>query len=181
MTIMLFGVSNVGKTTTAKRLAEKLHYRFYDMDEETVKRWEYESLEDFVNTGTLEERDEFRGNVLRSIMKDVSDKVISITPISYPQYISDSLNRTDVITIELRDTPENIFDRLVFSDENDIVYKDDAYKEKYRKYYMHEIEEDLKWYGQVNEIIPNKYDMDGQSPEEIVEGIMQQYLSDLNK
>lgn len=53
MTIYLFGVSNVGKTTTGELLAEKLGYVFYDLDEE-VKKYFNVTLEEFVNTGTLE-------------------------------------------------------------------------------------------------------------------------------
>lgn len=34
MTIMLFGVSNVGKTTTGEILARKLGFEFYDIDAE---------------------------------------------------------------------------------------------------------------------------------------------------
>ena len=56
MTIYLFGVSNVGKTTTGELLAEKLGYVFYDLDDE-VKRYYDMTLEEFVNTGRLEERD----------------------------------------------------------------------------------------------------------------------------
>ena len=53
MTIYLFGVSNVGKTTTGELLAEKLGYVFYDLDDE-VKRYYDMTLEEFVNTGRLE-------------------------------------------------------------------------------------------------------------------------------
>jgi shikimate kinase len=34
MVIMLFGISNVGKTVTGEKLAEKLKYTFLDLDEE---------------------------------------------------------------------------------------------------------------------------------------------------
>ena len=34
MKILLFGVSNVGKTTTGKLLAEWLDFKFYDLDED---------------------------------------------------------------------------------------------------------------------------------------------------
>ena len=34
MVIMLFGVTNVGKTVTGNRLAEKLGYSFFDLDDE---------------------------------------------------------------------------------------------------------------------------------------------------
>jgi len=37
MVVMLFGVSNVGKTVTGKMLAEKLEYSFADLDEEIKK------------------------------------------------------------------------------------------------------------------------------------------------
>ena len=32
--ILLFGVSNVGKTTTGRLLADQLNAKFYDLDEE---------------------------------------------------------------------------------------------------------------------------------------------------
>lgn len=37
MKILLFGVSNIGKSTLGELLAKKLEYDFYDLDEE-VKR-----------------------------------------------------------------------------------------------------------------------------------------------
>ena len=40
MVIMLFGISNVGKTVTGAKLAEKLKYSFLDLDEEIKKRFQ---------------------------------------------------------------------------------------------------------------------------------------------
>jgi shikimate kinase len=34
LVILLFGITNVGKTVTGARLAEKLGYSFFDLDEE---------------------------------------------------------------------------------------------------------------------------------------------------
>lgn len=34
MKIMLFGVTNVGKSTVGELLAEKMNFSFYDLDEE---------------------------------------------------------------------------------------------------------------------------------------------------
>lgn len=45
MIIMLFGVSNVGKTVTGEKLAQKLKYSFLDLDEEIKKRY-HTTLED---------------------------------------------------------------------------------------------------------------------------------------
>ena len=79
MTIYLFGVSNVGKTTTGRLLAKVLDYIFYDLDEE-VKQYFRVTLEEFVNTGTLRERDRKRGEVLDRIVRDKRDKVVAVTP-----------------------------------------------------------------------------------------------------
>lgn len=38
----------------------------------------------------------------------------------------------------------------MFSDENDKLYIDNTYKNKYRNYFMKEIKADLDWYGAVN-------------------------------
>ena len=40
MNIMLFGISNVGKTTIWRIVADKLGYDFYDLDEEIKKCYE---------------------------------------------------------------------------------------------------------------------------------------------
>ncbi|MBQ9251409.1 MAG: hypothetical protein IJ188_05875 [Clostridia bacterium] len=171
MLILLFGVSNVGKTTAGKLLAERLALPFHDLDAEVCAFYET-TLEEFVNRGTLEDRDRKRGLVMDQLTRDKASKVIAVTPISYIKYLKPLLKRQDVIPIELRDTPENIFERLVFSDEDDVAYEDNEYKEKHRVYYLREIREDLKWYGKVYEGIPNKLDMNNAAPEKVVEDLM---------
>ena len=37
MKILLFGVSNIGKSTIGKMLANRINYHFYDLDEEVKK------------------------------------------------------------------------------------------------------------------------------------------------
>ena len=95
-------LSNVGKTTTGELLAEKLGYVFYDLDEE-VKKYFNVTLEEFVNTGTLEERDQKRAEVLEKIAGDRHNKVVAVTPIAYMDYIRKFLKRKNVLAIELRD------------------------------------------------------------------------------
>ena len=40
MNILLFGISNVGKSSTGKVLAQSLGFDFYDLDDEVKKRLE---------------------------------------------------------------------------------------------------------------------------------------------
>ena len=117
--ILLFGISNVGKTTTGELLAESLGYKFYDIDVE-IKKYYQITLEEFVHTGTIEARDKKRGKIIGSLLRNKSNKVIAITPMSYPENFNSYLSKDNVFAIELQDTVENIFDRLVFSDENEV-------------------------------------------------------------
>ncbi len=48
MNILLFGVSNVGKSVSGKLLADLIGYSFYDLDEE-VKNDQNTTLEEFVS------------------------------------------------------------------------------------------------------------------------------------
>lgn len=174
MIILLFGVSNVGKTSVGKTLADKLGYRFYDLDDEVQARYNT-TLEAFVNTGTIEERDMKRGCIIRDLVENKVDKVIAVSPISYSKYFKRVLKTNKVLAIELRDSVENIFDRLVFSDENDRVYKDDDYKNAHKSHYLKEIYEDLKWYGSVYAMIENKYDMNNELPDKVADGIIKKF------
>ena len=174
MNILLFGVPNVGKTTTGKLLADRLGYDFHDIDEEIKQRYNI-TIEEFVGIGTIEERDEQRGRILCELVKRKNNKVVSVTSISYPDYFKEILKRDDVLAIELKDTVENIYNRLIFSDENDHIYVDDEYKNAHRDYYLSEIYKDRVWYGSVYTIIEAKYDMMGQSPEDVADGIIKKF------
>ncbi len=113
MNILLFGVSNVGKTVTGELLAKRLGYDFYDLDEE-IKKHLNTTLEIFVSTGTLYERDEIRCKLIHSLISRKSDKIIAITPLSNIQSIRPLLRSADVFSIELTDSVENIFESSCF-------------------------------------------------------------------
>lgn len=176
MKICLFGASNVGKTTVGKLLAERLDIKFVDLDEEVKNRLKI-SLEEFVNTENLRWRDQKRGSIIKKIIKMEEDVVFAISPISYIENFKTSIISDDNLLIELYDTPENIFSRLVFSDENDEIYSDDNYKNANKDYYMKEIQADLDWYGMVNAKIGihNRVFVNNKSPEEVVDRIITEY------
>ena len=174
MNIFLFGISNVGKTTTGRLLAQELGYRFFDTDEEVKSRY-HTKLEHFVNTVSHYERDQIRGEILGDILALQQNTVVAVTPMCYSIWFNKYLKRDDVLAIELQDTPESVFDRLVFSDENDRVYRDDKYRDAHAAYYLKDIKKDITFYKRSFSKITNKYQMNHRSPEEVVKGLIETY------
>lgn len=172
--VLLFGVSCVGKTSTGRALSEKLGWDFHDIDDEVKKSLDT-TLEQFVNTGTIESRDKVRGKIIGRLIEEDANKVIAVTPMSYRAYFEKYIRLKNVIAILLTDTPENIIRRLVFSDENDNEYYDDAYVKAHRKYYLSEIGKDLEWYGRVYSVIPHRVMINNNLPEEVAERIIRLY------
>ena len=176
MKILLFGISNVGKTTIGTILAKELEYSFYDLDEEVKKEFQM-TLEEFVHTENLRWRDPKRGRIIKKIISKEENMVFVISPISYTDNFGKRITEDDILSIELVDTPANIFDRLVFSDIDDTIYKDDDYKNQRRDYYMSDIKADLEWYGNVyfKIGIKNRFEINNDSPKTAVKRLIKEY------
>ena len=170
MIILIFGITNVGKTEVGKKLAEKLKYPFYDLDEE-IKKTFHMTLEEFMNKNPWPyERHIVKGKVLRkTVEENGEDMVIAVSPIYYARNFNYLLDRDNVIGVELQDSEEHIFERLVFSDENDNVYKDDEYKMQHKKHYLKKIHEDIMYVKRTFKKIQWKYFMDNKSVEQVAE------------
>ena len=65
------------------------------------------------------------------------------------------------------DSPENIFNHLVFSDENDVVYEDDEYKTEHKEYDLNEIVKDLAFYGYHFENVKVRVDVNNFDSEDV--------------
>ena len=175
MKILLFGISNVGKTAIGTILAKELEYSFYDLDEEVKKEFQM-TLEEFVHTENLRWRDQKRGRIIKKIISKEENMFFVISPISYTDNFGKRITEDDILSIELVDTPANIFDRLVFSDIDDTIYKDDDYKNQRRDYYMSDIKADLEWYGNVYSKIgiKNRFEMNNDSPKTAVKRLIKE-------
>jgi shikimate kinase len=173
MIIMLFGVSCVGKTSTGEKLAEKLNYRFIDLDNEIKCRFNT-TIEQFINDYPYPyERSKIKGNILRDLIYEYKDNsVIAVSPIYYARSFNYLLDLKQVIGIELQDTAEHIFERLVFSDENDNVYKDDEYKEKHKKGYIKNIRSDITYTKRTFNKVKYKYFIDNRPIDLVVDDLM---------
>lgn len=151
-------------------------YSFYDLDEEVKKEFQM-TLEEFVHIENLRWRDQKRGRIIKKILSKEENMVFVISPISYTDHFGKRITEDNILSIELVDTPANIFDRLVFSDTDDTIYKDDDYKNQCRDYYMSDIKADLEWYGNVYSKIgvKNRFEINNDSPKTAVKRLIKEY------
>lgn len=173
MIIMLFGISNVGKTVTGQQLAAKMKYTFLDLDEEIKKRCQM-TLENFMKENPYPHgRYKIKGKILKDLLKEYKDNmVIAVSPIYHARNFNSLVDMEQVIAIELQDSEEHIFERMVFSDENDNVYQDDAYKEEHKDYYIKDIHEDIIHTRRVFKKIKHKYFMNNRSVDQVVDELI---------
>ena len=135
MKLLIWGVSNIGKTTIGKELSKKLNCKFYDVDDEIIDI--YGSIDNFQEIfpndyDRFDEKEELMMNIIDTENKDF---IMAVSPI-FSSSVVDELLDTDTISIEIIDTPEAIYDRLIL--EGDDALK---YKERHKEHYMQEI----KW------------------------------------
>lgn len=175
MNILLLGISNVGKTTIGKIVADKLRYDFYDLDEEIRNRYKM-TQQEFIDTyWNLYERDKIRGDFIGELLNQKGDKIIAVTPMYYSSFFSKYMKKGMAIGIELQDTVENIFNRTIFTDENDQIYEDSAeYREEHRAYYLKEIKQDITFYKRSFAKIENKFQVNNDLPEVAADRLIEQ-------
>lgn len=134
MKLLIWGVSNVGKTTVGRELAKRLNCNFYDIDDEIIKI--YGSIDNFQE---IFPDDYDRFDEKEEIMLDIINKeknfIMAVSPIFSASVIENVLF-TDTMSIEIIDTPEAIYDRLILEGADALEYK-----EKHKEHYMQEI----KW------------------------------------
>lgn len=164
---------NVGKTVIGEKLAKRLRYSFCDLDEEIKKRLQM-SLEKFMSDNPFpHERYKIKGKILNDLCKEYENNVvIAVSPIFNSRNFNSLIDLEQVIAIELQDSEEHIFQRLVFSDENDNIYKDDKYKKQHKDYYIQDIHEDIVYARRIYKKIRNKYFIDNRSVEQAADDLM---------
>lgn len=166
MKILLFGITNVGKTTIGKLLSEILNYDFDDLDDE-IKR-QYKKIDKFQEKYPNEyDRHRKRGEILYNIVNRYEDNVvIAVSPIYYEEFFIKLLQLPNILVIELQDGPESVLDRLVYADENDEIHPIEIKTKTARNYYLKEIKADIKYYKEVYKKIENKFDIQRECPKE---------------
>lgn len=82
------------------------------------------------------DNDEKEEIMLDIINQEKGDFIMAVSPIFSPSVV-ENLLLTDTESIEIIDTPEAIYDRLILDGEDALEYK-----EKYKEHYMREIKRD---------------------------------------
>jgi shikimate kinase len=174
VTILLFGVSNVGKTTAGEKLSQRMGYTFFDLDEVITRKCKT-TLEQFIKAHPFPyDRHKLKGEILKELVMNHSENiVVAVSPIYYSRFFNPLLKVNNLIAIELQDSAEHIFQRLVFSDENDVVYKDDAYKEAHKNYYIKDIQSDILFVKRIHMKIEHKYFINNQPVNQVVDGLIE--------
>ncbi|ABR50020.1 hypothetical protein Amet_3927 [Alkaliphilus metalliredigens QYMF] len=72
----------------------------------------------------------------------------------------------------MQDSKEHIFERLVFSDEEDNIFHDEFYKEQHRDYYLQDIHEDTVYVRRIFKKIGNKYFVNNRPVEQVVDELI---------
>ena len=114
MKILLFGITNVGKSTVGKLLGVRLNYEFDDLDD--VIKNQYKTIDKFKEKYSNDyERHMQKGKILLDIVNKYEDNVvIAVSPIYYEEFFEDIIKEQNILAIELQDAPEEILKRLVF-------------------------------------------------------------------
>ncbi len=168
MVILLFGVTCVGKTAVGQKLAEKLNYQFFDMDQ-VIKEKLATTIDHFMAENPFAyERSKLKGKMLKELIEEHRDNlVIAVSPIHFSRFFNPLFKREGIIPIELQDTPEHIFQRLIFADADDNIYEDEPYKLAHQARLMREIREEIREKTPTFKKIVNKYFIDNKPVEAV--------------
>jgi shikimate kinase len=168
MRIFLAGVSCVGKTTIGARLAGLLECRFFDLDVETERF--FETSIERLRSRHLTSHDFLRAasRALQHVLarEDSCDCIIALPPSGllgdYWKVVSKTRGATIVV---LRDTPENILQRITFYDvDSRPVQK--RLTDREERLYLREIKRDITCFGRSFRRAHVSVDIAGCSPDE---------------
>lgn len=178
MKVLIWGIPCVGKTETAKLLAEKLNYKFIDMNE--LLKEKYQTIDKFNDTYPNDyNRFKEKEKIALEVINKENNFVMTITLI-YIKEIVDEITATDTISVELIDSVKSIYDRIRFYDENDKLMPDSIeYRDSHRNYYIKQIKNDQTTSYLEYKDIP-KFNINDRKFEDIIDEL-KDYVLELSK
>jgi shikimate kinase len=149
MILYIVGIACVGKTTIGKLLAEKIGYSFFDIDLDIQNFYQkpIERIQD--ECFTMNQYRVKASKVLDKLLSNNNDSVISGTPsglkCSYYQVYKKHKTDKQLYSIVIKDSFENVLDRLTFFDKDSnpiIEIMDDSKKKRY----LNKIKDDYNFF-----------------------------------
>ncbi len=140
MKILLFGVSQVGKSTVAKVLAKKLNFIFIDPDYYIIDK--FGSVEEFQKIySDIKERYKVKTDIIIKLCKENDNIVIPVSPIySIKENERIIAELPEVYKYNLVASPNIIFERVGYYDENGVLLPNSLeFKMNHKKRIMLEI------------------------------------------
>lgn len=142
MKILLWGIPCVGHEEIGKMLADKLGYEF--IDQNNIIKKKFGTIDKFNEKYPIDyDRFKVKEDIALDIINSKDNFVMAMSFI-YIKEIVKNITNTDTISIEITDYLKNIYDRILFYDENDEVIPDSKeYRDKHRNYYWNEVKNDM--------------------------------------
>ena len=178
MKILLFGPECMGKGVIGELLARRLGVPFFDLDDQIGKKYGI-SMEEFEKTVPPGERDRKRGVMIRKLMRKNENLVLSVTPLTDPEYFKEKLYGPDVLSVELYDLPQNIYSRFGLPGDDRLDNGDFDIDEKLDILFQKtHILKDLIHYTTEQKSIPaiKIFDMEGDPPERVADRLLEKYF-----
>lgn len=142
--VLLYGPSQVGKSTVGKEVARVLDIPFYDLDYDLMDI--YGSIEEFQKQYPhLLERYYKKADMMIEFANNHQDCVLAVSPL-YDLGVIDYLRSSisDSVHIHLTCTKEALFSRSGIYDEKGVKLPySDEYMKKYRNHYLRECNEEI--------------------------------------
>ena len=162
----------MGKTTIGKYLAERINYKFFDLDNE-VEKFFNKSIEclksEFLTDYSFTKE---AALVLKNIVMNNSNQncVIALPPSGLKGSYYKIIRKAQCFTIVLRDTPENILSRLTFYDIDSNLIKV-RLTELIRSRYLKSIKEDTRYFNKFYKKTDIEVDISGLTIEDSAQKI----------
>ena len=173
MKVFLVGISDVGKTTIGKELANKLGYKFFDLDKE-IESYFNKSIEQIQSQFITDYS--YRDHVSVVLKRIIEEKqnnnyIVALPPSGLRDCFLRVLKKEEKrIVIALHDKPENILKRITFYDDNSKKIEKKL-TEREIKLYLREFKLDNTFFNRTYKRTDYHVDIDGISIEESVEKI----------
>lgn len=145
----LVGMSCVGKTTIGKILAEKIGYQFFDLDVEIQKYYNATITTIQNECFNMNEYRDKASVVLDKLFANNNNAIIAGTPsglkFAYLSVYKKHKSTTELYSVHIQDTMENILERLKFFDKESNPIEVEL-NERQKQVYLKELRADYNYF-----------------------------------